>query len=70
MEKVKEMNTVIVYSLQRVGFLQRNSYTMEIDRSNRNCYSCGGFGYLARNYRNRETKNRIGEGKKLEYRNG
>jgi len=41
---------------------------MEMDRSNRNCYSCGGFGNLARNYRNRRTENRIGEGRRLEYR--
>jgi len=40
---------------------------MEMDRSNRNCYSCGGFGHLARNYRNRRTENRIGEGRRLEY---
>jgi len=41
---------------------------MEMDRSNRNCYSCGGFGHLARNYRNRRIENRIGEGRRLEYR--
>ena len=41
---------------------------MDMDRrENRNCYSYGDFGHLARNYRNRRTKNRIGEGRRLEY---
>jgi len=42
---------------------------MNVDkRENRNCYSCGGFRHLARNCRNRRIGNRIGEGKRLEYR--
>jgi len=24
---------------------------MEVDRINKNCYNCEGFGYLARNYK-------------------
>jgi len=40
---------------------------MEVDRSNRNCYSCGRFGYLASNCKNRRVGNRIGERRKLEY---
>ena len=40
---------------------------MEMDRINRNCYDYGGFGHLARNYRNRGTKGRTGEGRRLEY---
>ena len=47
------------------GFLARNPYTMEIDKSNRNCYSCGGFGHLARNYNNRRIRNRTGEGRRM-----
>jgi len=39
---------------------------MDVDRGNRNCYSCEGFGYLARNCRNRG--NRIGKRRRLEYR--
>jgi len=27
-----------------------------VDRNNRNCYACGGFGHLARNCRNRRTE--------------
>jgi len=40
---------------------------MDIDRGNKNCYSCRGFGHLARNCRNRGTGNRIGKGRRLEY---
>jgi len=40
---------------------------MDVDWGNRNCYNCRGFGYLARNCRNRGTGNRIGEGRRLEY---
>ena len=30
---------------------------MDVDRrENKNCYICGGFGYLARNCRNREME--------------
>jgi len=31
---------------QGAGFVQHNSYAMEVDKG-RNCYSCGGFGHLA-----------------------
>jgi len=40
---------------------------MNVDRKNRNCYSCGRFEHLARNCRNRGTENRIGKGRRLEY---
>ena len=40
---------------------------MEVDRSNRNCYSYGGFGHLARNCRNKGIKDKIGDGRRLEY---
>ena len=43
---------------------------MEVDRRNRNCYNCGDFEHLARNYRNREIGGKIGEGKRIEYGNG
>ena len=42
---------------------------MDIDREIRNYYNYGDFGHLARNCRNRETRGRIGQGRKLEYRN-
>jgi len=61
------MNAVMVHPNQRAGFAQHNPYTMDIDRRNRNYYSCGRFGYLARNYRNRGIENRIGKGRRAEY---
>jgi len=30
-----------------------NLYTVDVDRE-RNCYSCGGFGHLVRNYKNQK----------------
>jgi len=40
---------------------------MKVDRSNRNCYSCEGFGHLARNCRSRRIEGRIEQGRRLEY---
>jgi len=58
---------VMVHSNQRAGFAQCNPYAIDVDQESRNCYSCRGFGHLARNCRNREIENRIGEEKRLEY---
>jgi len=69
MERVERTNMVMVCPNQRVGFAQCNPYTIDVDRGNRNCYSYGTFGHLARNCRNRGIRNRIGEGKRLEYGN-
>ena len=66
-EGVERTSVVMVCSNQRAWFAQQNLYAMEVDRSNRNCYSCGGFGHLARNCRNRRTENRIGKGIRLKY---
>ena len=68
MEGIERTNAVMVCPNQRIRFVQHNSYTMEVDKGNRNCYNCGGFGYLARNCMNRGIENRIGEGRRLEYR--
>jgi len=42
---------------------------MNVDSGNRNCYSCGVFGHLAKNCRNKSIENRIGEERRLKYRN-
>jgi len=44
--------------------VQQNPYVIEMNRSNRNCYS---FEYLVRNCRNRRTGNRIRKERRLEY---
>ena len=68
MEGVERTEVVMIYPQQRVEGTQRNPYAMDMDRrENRNCYSYGDFGHLARNYRNRRIENRIGEGRRLEY---
>jgi len=62
------MNTVIVYLIQWVVFAPHNLYAIEINKLNRNCYNCGGFGHMTRYYRNKGIGNRIEEGRRLEYR--
>jgi len=67
MEMVERTNEVVIRNLKRqIRPPRRNLYVMNVDRG-RNCYDCGGFGHLARNYRNRSTENRIGEGRRLKY---
>jgi len=61
MERVERIEVVMVYPQQRVGFVQRNPYAMDVDRE-RNCYACRGFGYLARYCRNR----RMGMNQRME----
>ena len=69
MEGVERTNVVMMWPQQRTEFAQRNLYAININRrENRNCYSCEDSGHLARNCRNRRTGNRIGEGRRLEYR--
>ena len=56
MEGVERTNTVVVRGQKiepSMGAPPRwNPYAMEVDRG-RNCYTCGGFGYMARHCRNR-----------------
>jgi len=69
MKGVERMDAVMVCPQQRVEFIQRNLYAMNVNKKERrNCYSCRGFGYLARNYRNKKTEHRIGKERRLEYR--
>ena len=52
---------------QRAEFAQCYLYTIDVDRRNKNCYNCREFRHLARNCRNKDIGNRIGEGRRLEY---
>ena len=49
-----------------MGLPRKDPYAMDVNRG-RNCYVYGGFGYLARNCRNRSIGNRIGKERRLEY---
>ena len=69
MEGVKRTNMVVIINQgqgQRIRPPRRDSYAVEVDRG-RNYYACGGFGHMARHYRNRRGENRIGDGRRLEY---
>ena len=56
-EEMERINIVMSRS-QGAEFPLRNPYTMNMDRSwNRNCYTCRGFGYLAKNCRNQNKNN-------------
>ena len=51
MEGIERINIIMVTLQQRIGF--RNLYAMDVDWESRNCYVCGSFGHIARNYRNK-----------------
>ena len=68
MKGIERTNTMVTRNLGRqIGPPKRDSYMIDVDRG-RNCYVCGGFGYLARNCKNSGVGNRIGEERRLEYR--
>ena len=68
MEGIERTNTVVVREVgQGAGVPPRwDSYAMEVDRG-RNCYTCEGFGHMARHCRNRE---RVMQGRRIEYGGG
>jgi len=68
MEGIERTNAVVVRgSGQEMGTpLRRDLYAMEIDRG-RNCYTCGSFGHMACHYRNQGKRERVAEGRRLEY---
>ena len=67
MEGVERTNIMIVRGQrQKVRTpLRRDPYTIEVDRG-RNCYACGGFGYMAYYCRNR-GRGRVIDRRRLEY---
>jgi len=71
MEEVERTNTVVVRGLGQGAEVppRRDPYVMEIDRG-RNCYTCGGFGYMACHCRNQGQRGRVAENRRLEYRGG
>ena len=72
MEGVERTNAVVVRGVgqgQGVGIPPRQDpYAMEVDRK-RNCYTCRGFGHIARHCRNR-GRGRPMEGWRMEYSRG
>ena len=48
---------------------RRDPFAMEVDQG-RNCYACGGFGHMARHYRNRGSRGRVAENRRVEYGGG
>jgi len=71
MEGVERTNAVIVRGQgQGAGVPpRRDPFAMEVDRG-RNCYTCGGFGHMAHNCRNRGMRGRIAENRRVEYGGG
>ena len=66
MEEVKRTEAVMMRPQQRIVFAQRNPYAIDVDRR-KNCYNCREFGHMAKHCRNRKTRNKIEEGRRLEY---
>jgi len=71
MEGVERTNAVVVRGQgQSMGPPpRRDPFAMEVDRG-RNCYTCGGFGHMARHYRNRGQRGRVVDNRRVEYRGG
>jgi len=51
---------------QGMGAPRRDPYAMEVDKG-RNCYTCGGFGHMARHCRNWGQRGRAMEERRVEY---
>jgi len=75
MEGVERTNVVVVRGSgqgagQSMGVPSRQDpFAMDIDRG-RNCYACRGFGHMAHHCRNRGQRERVAEGRRLEYGGG
>ena len=71
MEGVERTNVVVVRGQgqgARVS-LRRDPYMMEVDRE-KNCYACRGFGHMTYHCRNKWQRERVAEGRRLEYGGG
>ena len=71
MEGIERTNAVVVRGAgQGAGVPpKQDSYAMEVDRG-RNCYTCGGFGHIARHCRNWGQRGRVVENRRAEYGGG
>jgi len=71
MEGVKRTNVVVINRQgQGMGASpKRDPYAMEIDKG-RNCCTCGGFGHMAHHCRNQGQRERVIEGRRVEYGGG
>ena len=68
-EGVERTNAVVVRGTGQGLFPRRDPFAMEIDRG-RNCFTCRGFGHMARHCRNRGQRGRVAENRRVEYRGG
>jgi len=48
---------------------RRDPFAIEVDQG-RNCYTCGGFGHMACNCRNRGQRGRVVDNRRAEYSRG
>ena len=68
MEGVERMNAVVVKGQgQDTGVpLRWDSFAIEMDQG-WNCYTCRGFGHMARHCRNQGIKGRVADNRRVEY---
>ena len=73
MEGVERTNTVVLRGLrvgQSGGIPSKwDPFAIEVDRG-QNCYTYGGFGYMAHHCRNWEQRGRVVENRRVEYGGG
>jgi len=71
MEGVERTNAVVLrgsgVEQSMVAPPRQDPFAMEVDRG-RNCYTCGEFGHMACNCRNRGQRGRMAENRRVEYR--
>ena len=70
MEGVERTNMVVLRGQgQGMGAPRRDPYVMEVDWR-RNCYAYRDFGHMARYCRNQGQRERVAEGRRMEYKGG